>query len=68
MGAIINWILGISADDEVIKTLKSSPIKSFRVIGRGTLVVDADEIRRSDKFKEDARKAAEIVRQIQRKG
>lgn len=62
MGAFINWIVGFDADNDVVQNLKSSANKSRKVVGRGTLVVDADEVRRSIKFKSDARKAADIVR------
>tara|TARA_A200000159_G_C7332875_1_gene343745 strand:- start:1777 stop:1983 length:207 start_codon:yes stop_codon:yes gene_type:complete len=62
MGAIINWIVGFDADNDVVKSLKSSENKSRKVVGRGTLVVDTDEVRRSPKFQNDARKAADIVR------
>lgn len=62
MGALINWIVGFDANNDVVKGLKSSENKTHRVVGRGTLVVDAEEVRRSLKFKDDARKAASIVR------
>ncbi|HHF2866563.1 TPA: hypothetical protein ACPJZQ_001675 [Vibrio alginolyticus] len=62
MGAIINWIVGFDADNEVVQSLKSSANKSRKVVGRGTLMVDTAEVRRSRKFKNDAEKAANIVR------
>ncbi|AEF02049.1 hypothetical protein [Alteromonas naphthalenivorans] len=68
MGAIINWIVGFDADNDVVQSLKSSANKSRKVVGRGTLVVDTDEVRRSTKFKDDARKAADIVRLSKSKG
>ncbi|GGZ84094.1 hypothetical protein [Paraglaciecola chathamensis] len=68
MEAIINWIVGFDADNDVVKSLKSSANKSRKVVGRGTLVVDTDEVRRSIKFKNDARKAADIVRLSKSKG
>ena len=62
MGSIINWIVGFDADNDVVQSLKSSENKSRKVVGRGTLVVDSDEVRHSIKFRDDARKAADIVR------
>lgn len=61
MEAIIKWIAGFDAENETVKNLKTSSIKSRRVVGRGTLTVDSDEIRNTEKFKSDARKAAKIV-------
>jgi hypothetical protein len=68
MGAIINWIVGFDASNDVVKSLKSSANKSRKVVGRGTLVVDSDEVRHSIKFRSDARKAADIVRLSKSKG
>ncbi len=68
MGSIINWIVGFDADNDVVQSLKSSENKSRKVVGRGTLVVDSDEVRHSIKFRDDARKAADIVRLSKSKG
>jgi hypothetical protein len=68
MGAIINWIVGFDADNDVVQSLKSSANKSRKVVGRGTLVVDSYEVRHSIKFRNDARKAADIVRLSKSKG
>jgi hypothetical protein len=68
VGAIINWIVGFDADNDVVKSLKSSANKSRKVVGRGTLVVDSHEVRHSTKFRNDARKAADIVRLSKSKG
>ena len=59
---IVNWILGFSANDPIIRCLKSSANKSRKVVGSGTLVMDANEVRNSVKFKNDAIKAAEVMR------
>ena len=68
MGSIINWIVGFDADNDVVQSLKSSENKSRKVVGRGTLVVDSDEVRHSIKFRDDARKAADIVSLSKSKG
>lgn len=68
MGSIINWIVGFDADNDVVQSLKSSANKSRKVVGRGTLVVDSCEVRHSIKFRDDARKAADIVRLSKPKG
>lgn len=62
--AIWNWAFKSSfTEDErkLIQALKDSNIKSHRVIGRGTMVVDVQEVRSTEKFQEYAKKAKKIV-------
>lgn len=68
MDAIINWLVGFDAENDIVKSLKSSENKTRKVVGRGTLVVDTEEVRRSNEFKSDAKKAANIVRLSKFKG
>lgn len=61
---IWNWAFKSSFNEDeqkLIDALKGSNVKSHRVIGRGTLVVDVKEVRATPKFKEYARKAKQIV-------
>lgn len=44
-----------------VKKLQESKVRSRKVIGRGTLVSDASEIRKTETFKKYAEKASELV-------
>mgnify|MGYP000032352082 CR=1 FL=1 len=46
---------------KAIEDIEASGIKSMRVVGRGTLTVDVKEVTQTEKFKEYAQKAHEIV-------
>jgi len=59
---ILRWLIHVEPDDDFIKAIKDSEITSHRVVGRGMLTVDVDEIKKSKRFKKDAELAAEIVK------
>jgi hypothetical protein len=59
MEAIVNWIVGFDENNDIVKTLQISSIKSRKVLGRGTLIVDTSEVRHSESFKNDAKKAVD---------
>ena len=44
-----------------VRKLKESDVPSRRVVGRGTLVSDASDIRKTKKFRESAERAAKLV-------
>jgi len=48
-------------DLENIKKLQNSEVKSRKVIGRGTLIADASEIRKSKPFQDNLKKASKII-------
>ena len=57
-------LFSVNSDEQkVLDAIKESGLKSMRVIGRGTLVVDAKEVTSTDKFKVYAREAKKIVEQ-----
>lgn len=54
--------ISISSEEQrVLDAIKDSGLKSMRVVGRGTLVVDAKEVTNTDKFKDYAKEAKKIV-------
>lgn len=44
-----------------VRKLKESNVTSHRVVGRGTLVSDASDIRQTEKFRENAERASKLV-------
>lgn len=44
-----------------IQKLKESQVRSRKVVGRGTLVADASEIRKTKSFQQNAERAAKLV-------
>lgn len=44
-----------------IEKLKESKVRSRKVVGRGTLVADASEIRKTESFRKNAERAAKLV-------
>lgn len=44
-----------------IEKLKESKVRSRKVVGRGTLVADASEIRKTKSFQQNAERAAKLV-------
>jgi len=48
-------------DLENVRKLKESKVPSRRVVGRGTLVADASDIRKTQKFRENAERASKLV-------
>lgn len=60
-------LMGVNDDNrDFVEALKVSEIASRRVTGRGTLIVNADDIIKTDSFKREVTDAAEIVRMSQR--
>lgn len=63
---LIKKMLGVHVDldeQKVLDAINQSGLKSMRVVGRGTLMVDAKEVTRTEKFKDYARQAKSIVDQ-----
>jgi len=50
-------------EEEILKAINNSGLKTMRVMGRGTLVVDAQEVTKTDKFKDYAKQAKSVVAQ-----
>jgi len=48
-------------DLKIIEKLKESKVRSRKVVGRGTLVADASEIRKTKSFQANAERAAKLV-------
>ncbi|HAT8315131.1 TPA: hypothetical protein ACT9MM_001437 [Legionella pneumophila] len=57
------WNFMHPSDDEkkVIEALKNSSSKTMDVVGRGTLVMDAKEVTRSEKYKKLLANAEKIL-------
>ena len=51
----------INLDLKNIEKLKESKVRSRKVVGRGTLVADASEIRKTESFRKNAERAAKLV-------
>lgn len=52
----------LSVDEqELVKALKDNKLKTRQIVGRGTLVVDANEVRKTKKFQDYADKASQII-------
>lgn len=49
------------AEAEIINTIKASKIKSIRVVGRGTIVIDSSEIVETEKYKELSNRAKRLL-------
>ena len=47
--------------EEIAARLKAENLRSLRVVGRGTILADAREIRSSQKFKDYAQRASGLV-------
>jgi hypothetical protein len=59
--------VGVNDDNKyLVEALKVSEITSRRVIGRGTLTVNANDIIKSESFRREVIDAAEIVKMSQR--
>lgn len=64
--ALIKKLLGVYVDPDeqkILNAIDQSGLQSMRVVGRGTLVVDAKEVTSTEKFKDYAQKAKIIVDQ-----
>ena len=64
MPDIIKKIFGVYVDQDerkVLEAINQSGLKSMRVIGRGTLLVDPKEVTNTDKFKSYVEQAKSIV-------
>lgn len=64
MPNLIKKLFSTDLDEEekkVLNAIKRSGLKTMRVVGRGTLIVDTREVTNTDKFKSYARQAKEIV-------
>jgi hypothetical protein len=50
---LFQWLGLAPTDDErkVLDALNKNGLKSMRVVGRGTLIMDAEEARNTEKFK-----------------
>ena len=66
MTGLIKDIFGFGLSDEdkkVLSAISESGLTTMRVVGRGTLIVDAKEVTNTRKFKEYSKKARRIVAQ-----
>jgi hypothetical protein len=63
MSDLIKKLLTNSDEQKVLDAIIQSGLKTMRVIGRGTLVVDAKEVTGTDKFKSYTEQAKQIVEQ-----
>ncbi|MEZ9471001.1 hypothetical protein AB4211_11550 [Vibrio lentus] len=64
MPSFLKKLLLLTVSDQekkVLTALRLSEVTSRRVVGRGTLTVDAGEVTRTLKFKKYAEQASEIV-------
>jgi hypothetical protein len=61
MPSLIKRLLTNSDEKKVLEAIKESGYTTMRVVGRGTLVVDAKEVTGTDKFKKYTEQAKEIV-------
>ncbi len=53
-------------DERMIEAIRNGP-KSMRVVGRGTIVVDPEEIYNSPQFRADLEKARVLIEQLPRR-
>jgi hypothetical protein len=63
MSNLIKKLLINSDEQKVLDAIIQSGLKTMRVVGRGTLVVDAKEVTGTDKFRSYAEQAKKIVEQ-----
>lgn len=62
MGNVIKWVFGQNKDEQtLIKALLDNQLNSRRVVGRGTVLVDANEVRATEKYQDMLKKAEKIV-------
>ena len=60
---VINLAAGLAQQEKkVLVALQASEVTSRRVLGRGTLTLDAIEITRTSKFKKYSEQASQIVK------
>ncbi len=61
----IRKLTGTHVDEEerrILDAIKDSGLKSMRVVGRGTLVVDPREVTGTEKFKQYVSQARQMVK------
>ncbi len=66
MARLIKKMFGIYVDPDeqkILNAIDNSGLQSMRVVGRGTLMVDAKEVTSTEKFKAYAKQAKIIVDQ-----
>lgn len=66
MADLIKKMLGTYIDPDkqkVLEAINNSGLKTMRVVGRGTLIVDAKEVTNTKKFKDYVEQAKSIVEQ-----
>ncbi|WP_158527212.1 hypothetical protein [Pelagibaculum spongiae] len=49
-------------DRKILKALKDTGVASRKVVGRGTMTVDAKDVTSTEAFKAHSKRASEIVR------
>lgn len=54
---------GLSPEDKkILDSINRSGLKTMRVVGRGTLMVDAKEVTNTHQFKDYSKKAEQILK------